>query len=218
MRRLTFALFPLLLAASTAGAQGRGRYPYTLQEPTSWVSLGAALLQPWSVLDGATNSEWRFGNATQYNGSLEHQLSNGATIGLRGTHARVPLTYRGSTDQGSFVQGIDADANVSQAFATLHVASGQGFHSVFELSAGATAYYNFRERVQGQKLVPTKPDYDFSFAIGYGAGYAFSKTFSIDVVQDLTQVLHQKTGLAAGEDSSARINGTRLVARFGLGS
>jgi hypothetical protein len=40
----------------------------------------------------------------------------------------------------------------------------------------------------------------------------------VDVIQDVTQVLHQKTGLAAGDDSSARLHGTRLIARFALGS
>jgi hypothetical protein len=215
VRRLSFpllALFPLL-AATEAGAQMPRRSTYGVHEPTSWVSMGAALLQPWTVLDGTTGREWRFGNATQYTASLEKQLSNGATLGLRGTHARVPLTMS-SFGGPSF----DADANVTQAFTTLHVSSGTGFHSVFELSAGATAYYNFRERTLGQQVTPTKADYDFTFALGYGAGYSFSKTFSVDLVQDLTQVLHQKTGLAAGDDSSARLNGTRLVARFGLGS
>ena len=52
---------------------------------------------------------------------------------------------------------------------------------------------------------------------GYGLGYSFSRNFQLDVVQDLATSLHQKTGLAAGDDSSARISVTRLVARFGFG-
>jgi hypothetical protein len=106
---------------------------------------------------------------------------------------------------------------VSQIYATLHVASGRELHSVLELSAGTTVYSNFRARSTGAGLPPASPDADFSFAFGYGLGYAFSPAFSIDVVQDITTALHQRTGLSAGDNSSIRISGTRLVARFGLG-
>jgi hypothetical protein len=148
--------------------------------------------------------------------SLERTLSGGATLGLQGTHARVPLRY-GTLAGGSVVSYTDADANVSQLFAKLHVSSGREFHSVLELGAGATRYSNFRERGTGAALRPSAADTDFTFAFGYGFGYNFSPTFAIDVVQDLTTVLHQKTGLSAGDNSSARINGTRFVVRFGLG-
>jgi hypothetical protein len=214
VRRLLFVLFPLLVVASEAGAQIIRRPGYGRGEPSGWFSAGAALVQPWSVVDGTTGTRWDFGDATQYSASLEKALSGGATLGLRGTYARVPLTYRRTSDA---VFQTDADARVSQLFATMHVANGDQFHTVLELTAGATVYYDFRDRAQGAKLAPDKPDADFTFALGYGFGYAFSKKFSIDVVQDLTTVLHQKTGLPAGEKSSVRINGTRLVARFGLG-
>jgi hypothetical protein len=128
VRRLILAVLPLFLAAE-AGAQIMRRPTYGRRQPSTWVSAGASLLQPWTVLDGTTSAEWRFGNATQYAASLEKQLSGGATLGLRGTHARVPLTYRGTA------QGVDADANVSQLFTTVHVASGDGFHTVFELTS-----------------------------------------------------------------------------------
>jgi hypothetical protein len=177
------------------------------QEPAAWVSLGAELLQPFTVNDGSTGSVWQFGNATQYTASLEKTLSGGTSFGLLGATARVPLSY----------SGIDADANVSQLYATLHVASGRELHSVLELSAGATRYSNFRARSDGGALAPTSPETDFSFAFGYGVGYAFSPSFSLDVVQDLTTALHKRAGLRAGDNSSVRINGTRLVARFGLG-
>jgi hypothetical protein len=215
VRKLLFVLFPLLVAAD-AGAQIIRRPGYGRGEPSGWFTAGAALVQPWSVADGATGSRWEFGDAMQYSASLEKTLSGGASLGVRGTYARVPLTYRSTGAAAEIVQ-TDADARVSQLFATVHVANGDGFHTVLELTAGATVYHDFRDRAQGTKLAPDKPDADFTFALGYGFGYAFSRKFSIDVVQDLTTVLHQKTGLAAGDKSSARINGTRLVARFGLG-
>jgi len=209
VRRLLLVLLTLV-ASSDAGAQII-RPRYQLQAPAAWVSLGAALQQSWSVVDGATGSRWEFGNATTYDASLEKTLSGGATFGVRGSTAMVPLRYVGP------LVTTEADANVSQLFGTLHVAGGNGFHTVLELSAGATLYSNFRARAGGAKLGPDSPDADFSFAFGYGFGYAFSPAFSIDAVQDVTTALHQKTGLSAGDDSSVRIHGTRIVGRFGLG-
>ena len=130
---------------------------------------------------------------------------------IGGTHARVPLFYSGAT-------ATEADANVSQVLGVLHVASGREFHSVLELSAGATIFSNFRSRTTDQRLEPTSPDADFTFAFGYGFGYNFSPSFAIDIVQDVSTALHQKTGLSAGDGSSIRLHSTRLVARFGLGA
>lgn len=206
MRRLFLAVLPLVMAAD-AGAQIIRGGGMRFQEPSAWVSLGAGYQSAFGLRDGTTGSTWQFGDATQFVASLEKNLSSGASVGLRGTHARVPLSY----------SGTDADANVSQLFGTLHAASGREFHSVLELSLGATVFSNFRSRVPDQRLEPTSPDTDFTFAFGYGFGYNFSPTFGIDIVQDLSTALHQKTGLSAGESSSVRIHTTRLVARLGLG-
>lgn len=204
------------MAASTADAQIiRGGLRF--QEPGYWTSLGAALVQEYTVRDGSTGSQWDFGDATQYSASLEKVISGGTSVGLRGTHARVPLRYSGTTSTGA-IGSVDADANVSQLFGMLRVSSGREFHSVLELSLGATMYSNFRERGNGGKLAPSTPDTDFTFAFGYGFGYSFSPRFSLDVVQDLATALHQKDGLGAGEGRSVRVNTTRLVARWGLGS
>jgi hypothetical protein len=209
VRRLLFALVPLVLAAD-AGAQII-RPGSRFQEPATFISLGAALQNTFSMRDGTTGSVWEFGDATQYAASFEKSLSGGATFGLRGTHARVPLRYSSSTVV------TDADANVSQLFGVVHVASGREFHSVLELSLGATMFSNFRSRSTDLRLEPTSPDTDFTFAFAYGFGYNFSPALAIDIVQDISTAMHQKTGLSAGEGSSIRINSTRLVARFGLG-
>ena len=208
MRRLFFALVPLFLAADAGAQIIRGGMRF--QEPAAWASFGAALQSTFDVHDGTTNSVWQFGDATQYAVSLEKTLSGGTTVGVRGTHARVPLFYSGSTS-------TDADANVSQVFGVLHVASGREFHSVLEFSVGATIFSNFRSRTTDQRLEPTSPDADFAFAFGYGFGYNFSPSFAIDVLQDVSTSLHQKVGLSASEGSSNRVTSTRLVARFGLG-
>jgi hypothetical protein len=209
-RILVLSLLPLLSATANAQIIRGG---LRLQEPSAWVSLGAASLSGFTVTDGSTGSVWQFGNATQYTASLEKTLSGGTTLGLQGSTARVPLGY---SRLGSPTP-TDADANVSQLMALLHVASGRELHSVLELSAGATVYSNFRARSTGIALPPTSRDADLTFAFGYGLGYAFNSSFSIDVIQDLTTALHQKDGLSAGDNSSVRINGTRIVARFGLG-
>ena len=209
MRRPLLVLLTFL-ASSNAGAQII-RPGYQLRAPAAWISLGAALQQSWSVTDGATGSRWEFSNATPYEASLEKTLSGGASFGVRGATATVPLRYVGPAVTR------EADANVSQLFATLHVANGREFHTVLEISGGATVYSNFRARANGEKLGPDTADADFSFAFGYGFGYAFSPAFSIDVVQGVTTSLHQKTGLSAGDDSSVRIQGTRIVGRIGLG-
>jgi hypothetical protein len=209
VRRPFLALIPLFVAADASAQIIRPGMRYG--EPAASVTFGAALQNAFDVHDGTTNSVWQFSDATQYAASIEKTLSGGTTFGVRGTHARVPLRYSGATV-------TDADANVSQLFGVLHVASGREFHSVLELSIGATIFSNFRSRTTGQGLPPASPDADFSFAFGYGFGYNFSPTFAIDVLQDVSTALHQKTGLSAGESSSIRFSSTRLVARFGLGA
>jgi hypothetical protein len=209
VRNLLITLLSLV-ATADAGAQII-RPRFQPGQPAAWVSAGASLEQGFSVVDGTTHARWDFGNATPYVASLEKTVSTGTTLGLRGATALTPLTYTSASTI------TDADARVSQLFATLHVANGQGVHSVLELSAGATVYSNFRARPTGTTLVPDKPVVDFAFAFGYGFGYSFSPAFSVDVVQDITTSLHQKTGLSASDDSSVRLHGTRLVARFGLG-
>ena len=200
----------LLLASNGAHAQ-IVRPRYQVNAPTAWASFSTALQQAFTVTDGSTGSVWQFGSATTYGGALEKVLANGIAVGVRGATAMVPLTYAGP------VTSSDADARVSQLFGTLRLANGQGFHTVLELSAGATLYSEFRTRATSLKLPPANVDTDFSFAFGYGFGYAFSPRMSIDVVQDVTTAVHQKTGLSPSAESTTRIHGTRLTGRIGLG-
>ena len=209
MRRLSLALFMLLVSA-TAGAQ-IGRSRYQISAPSVWVSAGAKLQQSFGVTDGSTKSQWNFGSATTYGGALEKALGNGMTLGVSGATGLVPLRYDGAG------ASYDADARVSQLFGTFRVSSGQGFHTVLELSAGATIYSDFRTRTASVQLAPVKADEDFAFSFGYGFGYSFSPRMSVDVVQDVTTSVHQKAGLSASDDASTRIGGTRIMARFGLG-
>ena len=209
MRRL-LVVIPMLLAYFDAGAQ-INRPRYGVQPPSVWVSAGAALQQGFTVVDGTTGSVWQFGSATTYAAALEKTVSNGLLVGIRGSNGLIPLNYSSPSTTAN------ADAQLSQLFGTLRLTSGQGFHSVLELSAGASYYSNFRTRGASVRLPPLNGDTDFSFAFGYGFGYSFSPRMSVDVVQDVTTSVHQKDGLKPGDDTTVRMHGTRLMGRIGLG-
>ena len=209
MRRNVFVLFMLMGAVEASAQIVRPRFQ--LSQPTMWVSGSAALQNAFSVQDGATNSVWRFGSAYPLGVAVEKALTGGVTAGIRGSTARVPMSYEG----GSVI--YTADARVSQLMGTVRLSSGSSFHSVFELSAGVTHFSEFRERNDGFALAPMSGDTDFSFSFGYGFGYSFNPRFAIDVVQDQTTAIHQKDGLAPSDDSSNRFGVTRLIARIGLG-
>ena len=210
MRRVVIAVALVLAASAQSGAQIIRRGVYS-SAPTNWVSGGVGFLYGWSLTDGSTGSTWDFGDATQFSASLDHQFMPGATIGLRGTTALVPLRYTSGTGIGT-----DADANVSQLLATVYAAGNQSVHSVLSLDAGATMFSNFRERGTGAALAP-QSDVDFTFGIGYGFGFNLSPRFAVDVVQTNTIVMHQTDNLGAGSSSLHRTSGTRVLARIGLG-
>jgi len=216
LRRPFLAL--LLALAALPLATGRAQIirggGFRLKDAPNWVSGGIGWQQGWTVIDGETGTRWDLSDVLAYNASYERLLTNGATLQLRGTTASVPIDYTSNALGGT---RTDADARVSQAFVGVHVSSGRGLHSVLELGVGATIYSGFKART-GEDLPPEKTDADFAFVFGYGLGYSFSRSFQIDVVQDLATTLHQKQGLLAGESSSSRVSGTRLVARYGFGS
>ena len=215
MRRLTLVVltFLVVLPLGDARAQIIRQPGPRLREPVNWASAGIGLQQGWTVFDGSTGSRWDIGDTQTYFLGAEHAVSGGVTAGVRASTASASLRYlvRGT--------GIvsDADVRVSQVLGVAHITSGRPLHSVIELGAGATFYSGFKARNSTVALAPRGTDADFTFVLGYGIGYAFSRTFQLDVVQDLATSLHQKTGLEAGDDSSARISVTRLVARVALG-
>jgi hypothetical protein len=207
------------LVASAADAQIIRRPGMPFQEPTTFLSFGVGHVQGWTVHDSrdGSSSTWEFGDATQFNVALERSFGAGVTLGVTGTTARVPLHYS-SIEGGDVFFQTDADARVSQALATLHLSSGGQFHTVLELSSGATLYSGFKARGTGVTIGPPSMDADFAYGFGYGAGYNFTPRFSLDVVQSQITSLHQKPGLSAGTPTSARLTSTRITARFGLGA
>ncbi|MEO7457723.1 MAG: hypothetical protein ABIY52_15785 [Gemmatimonadaceae bacterium] len=209
MRRLV-VLMSLLAAAVPAESQ-IVRPRFQVSAPAAWVSASIGQQGAFSLRDGTSGSTWEFGSSNPIGVSLEKGFTNGVSAGVRGSTAQVPLRYTGASAV------YDAEARVSQLLATMRVAPGQQFHTVLELSAGVTYFSEFHTQAEATKLAPLTGDQDFTYAFGYGFGYAFSPRFAVDVVQDVTTVLHQKDGLSASDDASHRFSVTRLVARIGLG-
>jgi len=216
VRRLLILLIPfgLALAPHDAAAQIIRTGRFKVRDPQWWVSGGAGWQQGFTVVDGTTDVRWDLSDGAQYHASIEHNVSGSTTFGVRANTGRMALNYTPRLATGA----TQADVNVTQAYAMLHVATGRTFRTVLELGVGATVYSDFRARGTNISLAPTSPDADFAFVFGYGFGYSISKTLEIDAVQDLATSLHQKSGLAAGDNSSTHISSTRLVARFGIGS
>jgi hypothetical protein len=186
---------------------------FGLRDPQTWVSATVGWQSGWTVIDGTTDSRWDLSDTQQFGASIERAVASGVTVGVRASTSQPSVRY---TSTSALTQR-EADTRVTQALGVVHVTTGRAIRSVFELGLGSTIYSNFRERVTGQPIGTAKTDADFVFLFAYGLGYSVSRNFHIDVVQDLGTSLHQKTGLAAGEDTSARISSTRLVARYGFG-
>ncbi|MFL5620298.1 MAG: hypothetical protein ACJ79A_18135 [Gemmatimonadaceae bacterium] len=215
MRRFTLALLTSLVALPPTGADAQiirgGRFG--LRDPQTWVSATLGWQSDWTVYDGGTGSRWDLGDTQAYGASIEHAVAGGVTVGVRASTSTPSVLYTTADAFGA----READMRVTQALGVLHVTTGRGFRSVFELGLGTTIYSDFRERGTNARLGPEKTDADFTFVFTYGLGYSVSRNFHVDVVQDLGTSLHQKTGLTAGEATSARISTTRLVARYGFG-
>lgn len=211
-RLLTFAL--ILAAAQPVGAQiidagGSGR---RFGQPNSWVSLGIGWLNQGGLCDPDSDSCWNFGSAPQWRATLELPMGRGATVGMAATTARVPLTYQG---QVLCAGGCDADANVSQYLAQLHLGGGTGIQQAIDISAGITSFTNFRSAGSGTRLPPAKAVSNFSFAVAYGFALPIRQNFHLTLTQEYGQIIGKR--MPGQSRNSAEQNVTRLGARVGLG-
>lgn len=212
-RRILLTLGLLVCAADAARAQII-QGPIRSREPVAWVSLGIGWLDQQGLRDPDSGAIWDFGSAPQWRATLEAPLGRGASIGVAGTTARVPLIYAGSLTGPNSCARCDADANVSQIMGQLHIGGGAGFHQVIEISAGMTLFSNFRAS-DGTRLGDGKTVSDFSFGIGYGFGYSFSDRTRIALLQEYGLVLHKRQ--PGQSNNTAQQRTTRLGLRFGLG-
>jgi hypothetical protein len=218
MHRTALALAASIVLPSAVQAQV-GRRPPQVHEPKTWMSFSVGVMDLSAVHDGSTNSDWEFGNAVQYRISLEVPVQNQSTFGISGSFARVPLTYVPLDGIGTVACSFscDADATVTQLMATFHAGRGTiGFHQIIDLSLGATGYSGFRARSSGARLAPRQLDADLTGGIGYGFGYSFSPDMQITLVQEGFLSVHQRTGVAGGENTLGRQFVLRLGTRFGF--
>jgi opacity protein-like surface antigen len=211
-RLLTFAL--ILVAAQSAGAQiidagGAGR---RFGQPNSWVSLGIGWLNQGGLCDPDTDSCWNFGSALQWRASLEYPIGRGTTIGVAATTARVPMVYQA---QLVCFNGCDADANVSQYLAQLHLGGGTGIQQAIDISAGMTSFTNFRSADTGTRLEPMKAVSNFSFGVAYGLALPIRQNFLLTLTQEYGQIIGKR--MPGQSSNSAQQNVTRLGVRMGLG-
>lgn len=189
--------------------------PVRRVNPLAWTSLSIGWLQQQGLCDPNTGACWDFGSGPQWRATLEVPVGTGASFGVAGTTARLPLTYSGSGLSSNSCLRCDADANVSQIFATLHLGGGTGFHQVIDVSAGATLFSNFRASSDGSRLGDGKTTQDFSFAIGYGFGYGLSPRTQIMIVQDYTLIIHKRQ--TGSSNNTAQQSNLRIGVRVGLG-
>ena len=222
MRRFTLALLTTFVALPSTGLDAQiirgGRFG--LRDPQTWVSATFGWQEGWTVVDGSSGSRWDLGDTQQYGGSIERAVAGGVTVGVRAVTSMPDVRFEERTPSvigGNGSNVFPAEARVTQALGVVHVTTGRQFRSVFELGLGTTVYSPIRNQSTGDALGATRTDSDFAFAFTYGLGYSFSRNVHVDVVQDLATSVHQKAGLEAGDDRSARIRSTRLVARYGFG-
>ena len=215
-RSKTMIAILLCLVGSARHAEGQLRPRPIAATLPNWFGGGVSVFQQYSLRDGVTNATWQFDAGLGYTASFEHPTQSGLTIGLQGTYATPGVLYSGgaSTDAVSCAGGCDATARVTQIMGLVHSGNSYSFHPVYQLTAGATGFSNFRQRTTNAAIGPTAPDYDFSFAVAYGLGFGLSSNAAVEVVQEIGTVLHQRTGLAAGSGNYPRMGVTRLTAKF----
>jgi hypothetical protein len=220
MHRVLAALIALAVSAPLADAQII-QVPRRSSAPVVWGSLSAGFYQfDRDIVDGNTQSAWRFGSTVQYRGSVEVDVGNSGAAGLAVGYADAPLTYfqLEPTDVSDCEFRCDAHAQVWTVMGTFHMGGGIGFHQIIDISAGTTIYRDFRSDDLGSPLGPDSPDRDLSLSIGYGFGWGFGPRLQLMLVQDAAFTMHQRDGLGGGDNSSSQQYTTRLGARVGLGT
>ncbi|HJP86706.1 MAG TPA: hypothetical protein VJ852_11990 [Gemmatimonadaceae bacterium] len=225
MRRFSVALMMLLLIASAANAQRRGRV-FT-SDPDSWATVSIAGFRANGVNDGATGSTWDFGNSTnlEYRASLEKGWNNGSSFGIAGSYARMPFVYSSDLaiplSNGALgarcSPGCNAHLDMMTLLANFHVGSGIGFHQVLELNGGAVFYENLKRDSDGAKLAGSG-NVDPIFGVNYGFGWGFSDRTSLDFTWDYAFAIHERENQSNSVSNTNQMPGLRVMLRMGFGA
>jgi len=214
-------LVPLMMtvAATTAGAQVRKRTPPPA-EPSTWITVSAGLFNGNTVSDGATQSTWDLGQATnpQLRIAAEKSLQGQSqiSVGVAGTYTHAPFTYSSAGVSGC--SGCAAHMDLVSLGISFHAGGGIGLHQVLEASAGALMYRNLKRDSDDAPLAPANGNIDPYFTFGYGFGYTINPTTQISVVQDFGLALHERTGLSSEQSNTLRLRTIRLNLRYGFGN
>jgi hypothetical protein len=230
MRRSLFAVLMVMSTTASLSAQRRPRV-YITNDPGVWASAAVSGFRANEVNDGATGSNWNFGNATnaQYRLSLEKGLSSGSSIGIAGSYANVPFVYSadlsiplpsgasGARCSNAAGGGCDSHLNLMTLVGTFHYGSGVGLHQVIELNGGIVSYQNLKRDSDGAKLAGSG-NIDPLLDLGYGFGYGLNDRTNIDVISDYGFALHERSGLSNSAGNTNSMPGLRVSLRMGFGS
>ena len=202
-KQLAVAAMGAMIATGMAGGQIMRR---PVSRPViNWIGASVGLVQGFGVADGTTQSAWNFGSGLEYAARIEHPSQGSAlAVGLQVAYARLPLSYSSLTFNG------DAKATVTEFTGVLRYGSGYSFHPVYEIQAGAIGFSDFRStNTTPEVKLSTSTDYDPKVALGYGFGFGLSSKASIEIVQEMGWIFHQRDGLS-GSSSYPRMTVTRL--------
>ena len=191
-----------VLGATTSAAQfprgGRGGIG---SDPDYWVGLDYGYQGGMTVFD-RSGAEWQIGYTSQLRATFAKTIAHEISIGVAAGFSTPTLNYYPGADVVPFSCEIQctAKADVTQWLAFLHSGSGVGFHPVYSFEAGITQFGNFREQPTGDAL-PSGSSNDFTFGLGGGAGYGFSRTIDGYIAENFDLVLHSQGNNVGGEEA-----------------
>ncbi len=184
----------LATPTAAANAQVSRRSSRYQAGPDYWVGLSIGYQDGFSVFDGNTEANWKFGYTEQIRATLEKTLQPGTTLGISAGFSSAPMTYTvGVNDPNSLACLVQCQAtgDITQYMAFLHGGSvGLGFHWTYDLEGGFTEFSNFKTKDGDVRIGPADAKYDFSFGLGGGVGYGFSRDADVYVTQIFDWVLH----------------------------
>lgn len=203
--RILASVLALALLVSPAHGQAR-----TAREPSIWLSASAGYLWMSTVPDGATQSDWRFGDGFPWRLSIEKSFG-GASLGLAAMWIRAPLLYASPSTCGT----CNAHASVAYYGPVLRLAGNRGWHQVIEIGAGVMQYGSFTEDDTGARLPPTSANRDFAISFGYGFGYALSRDWGLEVVWTQISSFHERDNLPGNVSTHRQHSTMRVGLRMG---
>lgn len=190
-----------------------------------WFSGGAGAVIMGEINDGASRSQWRFGNDPrwQLRGSLEKGLDEASTIGVAVGYGvvdlrAVPLGQGGaaapSSEVAACAAGCEAQTELWSLMGQFRSGGGGGFHTFFEGQGGVIGFRNLREKATGTRFGATGPQFDFAGSLGFGVGYSLSPGLALALVQDFGMGWHSQQDLPPETSRTYRMRTTRATLRF----